>query len=64
MDIAPRRILVPAKHRVDSILKFNVVCLVNAAGVHPEIAKAVALSLLRAESNLFVASLALSVIVL
>jgi len=52
--------MIPAEHGVDSLGKFSVVFFINAAGVDLEVQQSMALGLISAEADLFVASLVFS----
>jgi hypothetical protein len=54
------RILIPAKHRVDSLLKLDGIGFVDTAGVYPKVLQAITLSLFTTELYLAIASLALA----
>ncbi|KAH8621331.1 hypothetical protein IG631_24032 [Alternaria alternata] len=59
-NVASSRLLIPAKHGVDRMLKLDMICLVDAARIHPEVPQAVPLGLLCAEADLVEARLVTS----
>ena len=52
---------IPPEHRVNRLRELCVVCLVNAAGVDPEVVQTIPFSLSRAEANLPISLLVLCV---
>ena len=52
--------MVPAKHGVDSLREFSVICLVNATGVNPKVFQAILSGLFSAEPDLLIARLILA----
>jgi hypothetical protein len=55
-----RRVLIPAKHRLDSERELSLVRLVDAACVDPEVLQSILLRLLSTKANLRVARLVLA----
>jgi len=60
INIALNRMLVPAKHRVDSLLKLDRIRFVDTASVHPKVLQAVTLGLFTTELYFAIASIALA----
>jgi hypothetical protein len=60
IDIALGRILVPAKHRVNSLYELGAIRFIDIVCVHPKVLQAVTLSLFTTELYFAIASLALA----
>ena len=64
IDVASDRIMVPAKHGVDSLLKLGAVRLVDATCVHPKELQTVTPGLISAEPDLVIAEFVLACTIL